>query len=489
MPIQKPVLRASAAPAASSIPVVALREAPNPLIAFRLLFHSGSSDDPAGQEGITALAAKLMAEGGTESLDASTLIDTLYPMAAELEVQVDKEQTVFTGLVHKDHLAAFWPILTDVVVRPRWDEKEFARLRDLHVSAIKNDLRSNSDEELGKATLESMLYDGHPYGHPVSGTVQGVSQLSLAEVKAHAARVFTQSRLTIGVAGGFETTLPVELASKLGALPVGDARPALAAARTVATRVTLVEKEAPATALSMGFAYDVKRGDPDFPALWLAVSALGEHRQFGGRLMEELRAKRGLNYGNYAYAEAFHNGWIFHPRVNISRSQQFFSIWIRPVEHPNRVFALRAALYELDKMLKEGLSEEELARTRAFMDGYTRLWTLTLTQRLGYALDDAFYGEKDHLATARARWKELDAAEVNRVLRRWLDPAKLRFAFVTNDAAGLKKTLASGEPTPIKYPTPKDKAVLEEDKKIAVYPLRFEENDIAIVPAGDLFEK
>jgi hypothetical protein len=50
-------------------------------------------DDPRGREGITALAALVMAAGGTEQLSSAELLKTLFPMAADLDVQVDKEMT------------------------------------------------------------------------------------------------------------------------------------------------------------------------------------------------------------------------------------------------------------------------------------------------------------------------------------------------------------------------------------------------------------
>ncbi len=69
--------------------------------------------------------------------------------------------------------------------------------------------------------------------------------------------------------------------------------------------VTIVEKPADATAISMGFPIDVTRRDDDFYALAVANSYLGEHRTFNGKLMQDLRGKRGLNYGDYSYIEDF----------------------------------------------------------------------------------------------------------------------------------------------------------------------------------------
>ena len=162
----------------------------------------------------------------------------------------------------------------------------------------------------------------------------------------------------------------------------------------------------------MGFSWDVRRGDPDFPALVVAVSALGEHRQGAAfRLFEELREIRGLNYGDYAYPEHFvqaPGGAL--PAVNHPRSYQEFTVWIRPVEPQHRLFAIRAALYEIDRWAKQGLSQEELDRVKQFLAGYTLTFDQTDARKLGYALDDRFYGlERPWLETLRARDRRAEA--------------------------------------------------------------------------------
>ena len=48
--------------------------------------------------------------------------------------------------------------------------------------------------------------------------------------------------------------------------------------------------------------------------------------------MQDLRGKRGLNYGDYSYIEDFiQEGMSTFPVPNNPRRQQYFSIWIRPV--------------------------------------------------------------------------------------------------------------------------------------------------------------
>src|SRR5262249_50273865 len=66
------------------VPVLELRNENSPLVTVRVLFESGSADDPTGKEGLTRLLARAMVEGGTEALTYEQLTRRLFPMAAEL---------------------------------------------------------------------------------------------------------------------------------------------------------------------------------------------------------------------------------------------------------------------------------------------------------------------------------------------------------------------------------------------------------------------
>lgn len=465
----------------------------HPTVTVRLLFRAGAVDDPPGKEGLTALTAAVMAEGGTEKLSSSELVRALFPMAAELEVVPDKETVVFAGRCPKDALPRFLPILEDVVLRPRFDPREFERLRSRAVDAIEKGLRTEDDEQLAKQTLSLMLYRGHPYGHFTGGTVEGLKSIALDDVKAHWRRVFSAARLTVGASGGYQGDLPARIAADLQPLPAGSERAPLPAPSTKAPRFLLVEKASTPTAISMGFTWELRRGDPDFPALAAAVSALGEHRQGPAfRLYKQLREIRGLNYGDYAYPEHFvQAGGNALPAVNHARSHQEFTIWLRPVEPQHRLFAVRAALYEVERWARRGLTQDELDRVKRFLAGYLLTFDQTDARRLGYALDDRFYGlSTPWLTTLRERLSSLTLEEVNAAIRRHVDPARLRIAIATHGAAELAAEIRNGTTSPIGYTVPKPQEVLEADKVIERFPLGVTgPEDVKVVKVRELFER
>jgi len=243
----------------------------------------------------------------------------------------------------------------------------------------------------------------------------------------------------------------------------------------------------------MGFTWEVKRGDPDFPALVVAVSALGEHRQGAAfRLFRELREERGLNYGDYAYPEHFvQAGGSALPEPNHPRSHQEFTVWIRPVEPQHRLFAVRAALYEIQRWVRDGLAPDEFERIRQFLAGYTLTFDQTDSRRLGYAVDDLFYGlPRPWLEAFRARLPALTLDEVNAAVRRHVDPARLRIAVATHGAAELASEIRAAAPSPIAYTVPKPEAVLAADKVIERFPLGIAgPEDVRVVPVEELFQR
>jgi zinc protease len=483
-----PTAPVTAAPAVEPT-LFTLPTSASPGVAIRLLFRSGSADDPADLPGLTALTAQWMAEGGTRSLTAFELKQKLYPWAASIGVEMDADMTVFTATVHRDHLAEFLPVLAEVVTAPRWEPGEFERLRRDAIDDIETRLRSSDDENLGKFTLEQMLYPNHPYGHFAGGSVAGLKAITPEAARAHAARVFGKARLTIGVAGGYPADLPEGLKSALAGLPDGQGTTPLPAPTPAPERVRIVEKDAPAVAISMGATVAFDRTDPDFTALMVGISAFGEHRQFHGRLMQRMRESRGLNYGDYAYAEHFRQepGGTF-PAVNIARRQQAFTIWVRPVQPGDAVFALRLALHEYDTLLRDGLTEAEVKTAAQFLEGYTQLWAKNPQRRLGMALDDAFYGTPERLARFRAALSGLTAAQVNGALRKHLPPLeRLSIVLVAKDATGLRDALIANSPSPKKYASEKPAELLAVDAVVAVRPFGLAPEAIRIVPVGRLF--
>jgi len=462
----------------------------SPLVTVRLLFKTGAAADPPGKEGAAALTASLLSQGGSMRMSYDQIVRALFPMAASIRSQVDKQMTVFYGTTHVDNLDKYYSLLRAMLLEPGWREEDFRRLKTDAINFLRVELRGNNDEELGKEVLYGRIYEGQPYGHQNTGTVAALEKMRLEDLKAFYRQNYTRANLVIGLAGGYPQGFAEKLASDFSRLEAGQAVEAAVPEPQPAKklRIRLIEKNTRATAISLGFPLALNRSSPDWPALLVVQSYFGQHRSSKSHLYGRLRELRGLNYGDYAYIEYFPRGMFqFDPDPNLGRSRQIFQIWIRPVEPQNALFALRAALYELDKLVSRGLSEEDFDSTRKFLSKFVNLLTQTQSAQLGYAIDSKYYRIREFNTYVKDALARLTLADVNAAIRKHLRAKDLDIVIVAKDAAGLKKAILSGAPSPVTYLSAKPKEVLEEDKIIGRY--RLDAGEVDLVPVDTVFEK
>ncbi|HSC32778.1 MAG TPA: insulinase family protein [Gemmatimonadaceae bacterium] len=465
---------------------------PHPSLDIKLMFGVGSAHDPEGKEGLAALAASMIAEGGSRERRAEDVREALFPMAATFTAQVDKEATTFTARVHRETWRPFADLVLPLLTAPGLREEDFARLRDAQRNALLQDLRSNNEEELGKERLQWNVFAGTRLAHPVLGTEAGLAAITLEDLQAFIARHYVQSALTIGAAGDVPPALLSRVRTAVATLPAGAPAPAPTAnvARRSGMRIEIIQKETRAIAISLGHPIAVTRAHRDFAALWLARTWLGEHRSSVSHLYQRIREIRGLNYGDYAYIEAFPGGMFqFFPDANRPRHHQLFEIWIRPVPPETAVMTLKIALHELRRLIAEGLTDDQFVSTRDYLTKSLPLLTATQDHRLGYALDARWHGTGDFTTDMRERLRGLDAAAVNAAIRRHLSARDLEVVMIAPDARSLREALLSDEPATLTYDAPKPAEVLAEDTAIGAQPLGLAEGDVCITPVDEVFAR
>ncbi|MGH9944472.1 MAG: M16 family metallopeptidase [Pyrinomonadaceae bacterium] len=464
----------------------------SPLVSFRVLFMTGAADDPAGKEGLAALTAAMLAQGGSRQMSYQQIVEAFYPMAVSFGSQVDKEMTVFTGTTHADNLSRYYELVSQMLLDPGFREDDFMRLKSDATNFLKVSLREGNDEELGKERLYNNIYEGHPYGHHNVGRVGALERLTLADVRDFYQRHYTQANMILGLAGGYPATFPAKVKSDF-AVRLAAGGPAknnfFTPKLEAGMHVDLVRRDTRSTAISMGFPVNLTRADRDWPALAVAASYLGQHRSSNSHLYQRLREARGLNYGDYAYIEYFPRGMFqFQPDPNLARQQQIFQIWIRPVEAENGHFALRAALYEFDKLVRDGMTQETFEATREFLSKYVNILTQTQDAQLGYALDSRYYNIGDFPVYMRAQLARLTLADVNNAIKKYLSTNRMRVVIVTKDADALRDAIVSNKPSPITYNSPKPQTILDEDKLIEAYPLDARPEHVRVTAVERVFE-
>ena len=480
--------------------VISLPEQGSPFVTFNMWVKSGSASDPKGKEGLASLTASLMSGGATTQDTLETILEKLYPMAAGYSASVDKEMTNFTGRVHRDNLDAFYTLFRSALLSPAFTQSDFDRVKAQRLNFLERARRYSRDEELSKDLLFWMAYEGTAYQHPSEGYVDSVRSITLDDVRGFYRDHYVRNNIVVGVGGGYPQGFPERVRKDVDTLPETTVSPVAAPSPKPPSgfRVLIVDKETDAAPVSFGFPIRVLRNDPDFIPLLVANSYFGEHRNSVGRLYQAIRETRGMNYGNYSYIEAFPAGYATQqPRVNVPRRSQLFEVWIRPISrtapgnlHDRTLFAMRAALFELQKIVEKGMTPQAVEGSKEFLRNYVGTWSATISRRLGYAVDDAFYGIRapGFLQSVKGAIDEVTPQQVNAAIKEHLHGDNMYVVIITADAEGMKRKLLSGEAAPITYAGQRSAELLAEDKIIASLKIPIKETEIRILPIDKVFQ-
>lgn len=481
-------------------------------IVVKYMFRVGSIHDFAGKPGLNYLTAQVIAEGGTKRFSSSTLKDFIYPYAAEIGVTADKEVTTFTFRFPVDFAPQMFQVMSDLMHAPLFDESDFNRVRSNISNYLEESLRSANDEEFAKKYLETSLYQSSNFEHIPEGTISSLANMGLENIQSHFEKYYTASGLVIGIAGKYRPSFLDSLKKDAGKFPQ-KSPPSTSPGKPLffnGGRLTVItRKDVPGAAISIGAVLPVTRKDDDFAALMVANSWFGEHRKSYSHLYQKIRSQRSMNYGDYSYIEYYHQGGSnMLPTPGFPRSNNYFSIWLRPVQTAKSLksqypefdslqtghahFAIRMALKEHLALVKNGLSKEDFELTRQFLRSYLKLYAQTPEKQLGFLLDSRFYGRKDYLKEMDSLLEKLTLEEVNAAIKKYLDINVWTIVIVTDESEGemLAKSIVENKPSPMVYPEVLRSVlpgeILSEDKQTENFPffIKFSK----VIPHTDPFK-
>src|SRR5205814_5659284 len=111
-------------PTGVPLPLV-LQKSVLPELDVKLLFTVGSAHDPVGKEGLAALTASMISEGGSRDMTIEQIEQALYPIAGSFSPRTDKEMTTFTGRIHRDEWRRFLEIVLPQLLTPGFRTEDF----------------------------------------------------------------------------------------------------------------------------------------------------------------------------------------------------------------------------------------------------------------------------------------------------------------------------------------------------------------------------
>lgn len=325
-----------------------------PLISLVAQLRGGALGDPAGKDGTAQLLASLIQKGaGTR--DAAAFAEAIESAGGELGAAAGVEHlTVAADFLSVD-AGLMVELVSDLLLRPRLDPVEFAKVRELaaqSIAAAKDGDPSGLIDEYGSA----WLFSGHPYGRPAGGSERSLATIELEDLRRYYEGHVGADRLILVAVGDFE---PADMRRRLEAAFGGWRKAAQAApaaaptARVGGRRVLLVDK--PGSTQTHFWLGDrgATRSDPARTAQSLVNTVFGG--RYTSMLNTELRAKSGLTYGASSGFE------------RLSQPGSFRISSFTQTEKTGE--ALDLALATLERLHKQGLDAQTLESAKRYTLG------------------------------------------------------------------------------------------------------------------------
>lgn len=271
-----------------------------PLVEMSLLFkQAGSVYADHGSAGRACLTASMLDEGAGDR-DALAFSDALDLLGATFSARADREDVSASLSVLKRNLDKAAALYADAILRPRFDAKEWDRVKRLHLES----LRQAEDRASTVASRVGLLaYYGpeHPYGRPLDGTIDSVEALSLDSLRECWRQSLVPGNAVFFVAGDLtadEAKAVLDRHFGRWQSPPGWAPATLAGINESAPgpmRVVLVDKPGSVQTVIRFFMPGPKYAHPMRIQHELLNTILGG--SFTSRLNQNLREDKGYTYG------------------------------------------------------------------------------------------------------------------------------------------------------------------------------------------------
>jgi predicted Zn-dependent peptidase len=311
-------------------------------IAIGLYAEAGSRHEPARLNGIAHLFEHMVFKGagGRSARDISEAIEDV---GGDLNACTDREGTSFTASLLAEHLPLGIELISDLVLRPRFDADDLAREKEVVL------------QELGEArdTPSDIIFDllwaaawpDQPLGRSVLGDEASLARVSTDDLHDWRATRYRAGSLFLVAAGKVDHDALVQLAeARFAGLPEGVIDPCEPARFGGGIRAGGARADQAHLAAAKAGPAQL---DPDHYAARLFADLVG-----GGassRLFQAVREERGLAYSVWAALHAYRDGGIFHVYAATARRE---------------AAAAAALIDEVIAQAAKDASERELRRVR-----------------------------------------------------------------------------------------------------------------------------
>lgn len=395
-----------------------------PLVSVNVVTRSGAMFD-GSLPGLASMTAELLIKG-TTTRSAVQIVEEIESLGGSIGANAGWDSMSVGVSILSRYLDTAIEVLADVFRNPTFAEEECERVREQHVAHI---LQRNSDPSFQAfLALQHAVYDSHPYGQPLEGTEQTISEITRERLAEFHRRSCTPANAFLIAVGDVKPDdILRHTLNHFGDLERGDEWRSNAAPISPGERKVHVVHRPTAVQSSIAVGHaGIRRNVEDYYAASMLNTIFGGY--FGSRLNQVLREQKGFTYGAHSRFDARSFEGPFTASVDVRTDVTAETI--------------RIILDEMERIRSERVGEEELRVAKNYIAGNFPMQIETANQVAQRIIGIELYGlGKSYYASFTSRILSLTPDDILHAARRYFHPERTVIA-LSGNAEELADTLS-----------------------------------------------
>lgn len=316
------------------------------VVRFTFVFRAGTSMQ---HKPFTASATLNMLSEGSRSMTAQQIAETLDFYGTYFDLNIDRDYVYISLALLTKFCNNMFPVLREIILNPTFNDSELRtycnkRQQGLAIERRKIDVQSR--ELFGQALFGSE----HPYG--ASDDENLYNNITREDLVKLYGELYTAENCFVVCSGNIDHSVISNLKQIVEALPSGR-KPEVTLPKPETTySIRKPIDTAVQSSIRIGRLL-FPRSHPDFVGMQVVAMILGGY--FSSRLMQNLREKNGYTYG------------VMAAMINFDK-EGYLAIATQ-VRHEEAEAALAEIYFEIERLRRELISEEELQLAKNMMIG------------------------------------------------------------------------------------------------------------------------
>jgi predicted Zn-dependent peptidase len=272
----------------NGLKVLVKRRPNSPTVAAGLFFRGGSRNLTAQNAGIENFMLNAATEG-SKNFPRETLRRELAKTASSISSGSSYDFSALSLASTRRNFDRSWDVFTDIALNPSFAPQDVELVRERILTGLRN--QSDDPDRYLQVLQNKVIYANTAYANEPSGTVENVSRLTPAELRAFHQKQMQTSRMLLVIVGDLDAAdLQKRITASFGNLPRGDYKELPTQTLSFVEPTLDVTTRNLPTNYVQGVFLSPSLKDPDFYAMRVATTLLRD------RVFEEVRVKRNLSY-------------------------------------------------------------------------------------------------------------------------------------------------------------------------------------------------